>query len=113
MCRCYSPRGVGRNAAQTESVFCGADGHSVGRREGDDRTYDSVIAIRAVTTDDFMTCQYAPLPHKVLGRLSERMTNELSSVSRVVYDIMSKPPATVEGSEHDYESEPVRHISSD
>ena len=69
--------------------------HSVGVK-GDDRTYDPVIAIRAVTTDDFMTCEYTPLPHKVLRRISSRITNEIPSVSRVVYDITSKPPSTVE-----------------
>ena len=71
------------------------DTKSVGVK-GDDRTYDPVIAIRAVTTDDFMTCEYTPLSHKILGRISSRITSEISSVSRVVYDITSKPPATVE-----------------
>ena len=64
--------------------------------KGDDRTYDPVIAIRAVTTSDFMTCEYTPLPHRVLNRLSSRITGEIPSVSRVVYDITSKPPSTVE-----------------
>ena len=64
--------------------------------KGDDRTYDPVIALRAVITDDFMTCDYAPLSHRVLGRISARITSEIPSVSRVVYDITSKPPATVE-----------------
>jgi GMP synthase (glutamine-hydrolysing) len=71
------------------------DTRSVGVK-GDDRTYDPVIAIRAVTTDDFMTCGYAQLSHKKLGRISTRITNEIRAVSRVVYDITSKPPATVE-----------------
>jgi GMP synthase (glutamine-hydrolysing) len=71
------------------------DTRSVGVK-GDDRTYDPVIALRAVITDDFMTCEYAPLTHKVLSRISSRITAEISSVSRVVYDVTSKPPATVE-----------------
>ena len=71
------------------------DTRSVGVK-GDDRTYDPVVAIRAVTTDDFMTCGYAPLSHKTLARISTRITNEIKSVSRIVYDITPKPPATVE-----------------
>lgn len=63
---------------------------------GDSRTYDYTIAIRAVTTNDFMTCEYTKLSHKTLERISSRITNEIKSVSRVVYDITSKPPATVE-----------------
>lgn len=74
-------------------VYTGA--YSVGVK-GDDRTYDGVIALRAVTTNDFMTCRYTHLSHKVLERISSRITNEIRSVSRVVYDITSKPPATVE-----------------
>jgi len=64
--------------------------------KGDDRTYDTVIALRAVDTSDFMTCEYTPLPHRVLSRIASRITREIPSVSRVVYDITSKPPATVE-----------------
>jgi len=71
------------------------DTHSVGIKGGN-RTYDPVIAIRAVMTADFMTCEYAPLPHNVLSRISARITGEIPSVSRVVYDITNKPPATVE-----------------
>ena len=71
------------------------DTYSVGVK-GDYRTYDPVIALRAVITSDFMTCGYAPLPHSVLHKISSRITSEIQSVSRVVYDISSKPPATVE-----------------
>jgi len=75
------------------AVYTGA--HSVGVK-GDHRTYDGIIALRAVNTRDFMTCDYTPLSHKVLSRIASRITNEISGVSRVVYDITSKPPATVE-----------------
>ena len=64
--------------------------------KGDNRTYDYVIAIRAVITDNFMTCEYAPLSHRILSCMSLRITGEIPAVSRVVYDITSKPPATVE-----------------
>ena len=63
---------------------------------GDERTYDYVLALRAVITDDFMTCEYAPLSQKFLARVSRRITNEVKGVNRVTYDITAKPPATVE-----------------
>jgi len=64
--------------------------------KGDQRTFDPVIAIRAVTTQDFMHATYTPLPHEVLSNISAMITREISSVSRVVYDITCKPPGTVE-----------------
>lgn len=63
---------------------------------GDARTYGYTIALRAVTTDDFMTAEWTRLPYEVLEKASSRITNEVSGISRVVYDITSKPPATVE-----------------
>ena len=63
---------------------------------GDHRTYDNLIAIRAVTTDDFMTADFAKIPYDILARVSNRIINECTGVNRVVYDITSKPPGTVE-----------------
>jgi GMP synthase (glutamine-hydrolysing) len=63
---------------------------------GDARRYEHVVALRAVKTIDFMTASYAHLPHAFLERVSGRIINEVSGVSRVVYDISSKPPATIE-----------------
>ncbi|GIX03217.1 MAG: GMP synthase [glutamine-hydrolyzing] [Planctomycetaceae bacterium] len=63
---------------------------------GDGRTYDYVIAIRAVTTDDFMTADWYPMPHQVLQRISSRIINEVRGINRVVYDVSSKPPSTIE-----------------
>lgn len=63
---------------------------------GDGRTYDNTIALRAVTTDDFMTADWARIPYDVLAKASKRIVNEVPNVNRIVYDITSKPPATVE-----------------
>ncbi len=63
---------------------------------GDKRTYENIIALRAVTSKDAMTADWAKLPHKLLGRISNRIINEVNGVNRVVYDISSKPPSTIE-----------------
>jgi GMP synthase (glutamine-hydrolysing) len=63
---------------------------------GDGRTYEHVVALRAVQTQDFMTAQWAELPHALLSKVSNRIINEVRGINRVVYDISSKPPATIE-----------------
>jgi GMP synthase (glutamine-hydrolysing) len=63
---------------------------------GDGRTYENVIALRAVQTEDYMTADWSQLPYDLLAKISTRIINQVSGVNRVVYDISSKPPATIE-----------------
>ena len=85
--------GYEKNMAQ---FFCVLPGVSTVGVMGDHRTYDHLLAIRAVTTDDFMTADWARIPYDLLAKVSNRITNEVKHINRVVYDITSKPPATVE-----------------
>ncbi|MDD2442725.1 MAG: glutamine-hydrolyzing GMP synthase, partial [Eubacteriales bacterium] len=84
---------LGQSVHQYFAVLTGV--RSVGVM-GDARTYDHVIALRGVTTTDFMTADWARIPYDVLARASERIVNEVQQVNRIVYDITSKPPATIE-----------------
>jgi GMP synthase (glutamine-hydrolysing) len=63
---------------------------------GDERTYENAVAVRAVNSVDAMTADWARLPYDVLGKMSSRIINEVRGINRVVYDISSKPPATIE-----------------
>lgn len=85
--------GLGRDIHQYFAVLTGI--RSVGVM-GDERTYDYTIALRGVTTTDFMTAEWARIPYDVLDIVSRRIVNEVRNVNRIVYDITSKPPATIE-----------------
>jgi len=85
--------GLNKSVNQYFAVLTGM--RSVGVM-GDERTYDYTVALRAVTTTDFMTADWAKIPYQVLERVSNRIVNEVPSVNRVVYDITTKPPATIE-----------------
>jgi GMP synthase (glutamine-hydrolysing) len=63
---------------------------------GDERTYDYTLALRAVETDDFMTADWSKIPYEVLAKVSNRIINEVKGINRIVYDITTKPPATIE-----------------
>jgi GMP synthase (glutamine-hydrolysing) len=63
---------------------------------GDARTYEDAIAVRSIDSEDFMTADWSRLPYDLLARISTRIINEVKGVNRVVYDISSKPPATIE-----------------
>ena len=87
---------IGKCGCRADQYFAVLTGvKSVGVM-GDGRTYDYTVAVRCVETSDFMTCVFAPLPWDVLRRISSRITNEVRGINRVVYDITSKPPATIE-----------------
>ncbi|MBQ6019687.1 MAG: glutamine-hydrolyzing GMP synthase [Clostridia bacterium] len=81
---------------QMAQFFCVLPGVKTVGVMGDHRTYEYLVAVRAVTTDDFMTADWARIPYDILAKVSNRITNECAHVNRVVYDITSKPPGTVE-----------------
>ena len=85
--------GLNRAISQYFTVLTGA--RSVGVM-GDERTYAYAVAIRAVTTDDFMTADVAQLPYELLGRIATRIVGEVKGVNRILYDITTKPPASIE-----------------
>ncbi len=85
--------GIARNINQYFAVL--TNNRSVGVM-GDGRTYDYTLALRAVTTTDFMTADFAEIPYPLLGRIAARIVGEVKGINRVVYDVTTKPPATIE-----------------
>ncbi|MBM3124825.1 MAG: glutamine-hydrolyzing GMP synthase [Chloroflexi bacterium] len=86
---------LGKGAQTSQAFMVLLPVRSVGVM-GDQRTYQEAAAIRAVTTEDFMTADWARLPHDLLARVSNRIVNEVNGINRVVYDLTSKPPGTIE-----------------
>jgi len=86
---------LGKDAGTSQAFAVLLPVRSVGVM-GDQRTYQEAIAIRAVSTEDFMTADWTRLPHDLLAKVSNRIVNEVDGINRVVYDITSKPPATIE-----------------
>ena len=86
---------IGKGAETSQAFAVLLNVRSVGVM-GDQRTYEEAVAIRAVTTEDFMTAEWTHIPHEVLGTISSRIVNEVEGINRVVYDITSKPPGTIE-----------------
>lgn len=87
---------IGRLKNRPDQYFAVLPGIRTVGVTGDERAYNYVIGVRAVMTTDFMTSEYARLPHRVLSRISSRISNEVKGAGRVVYDISGKPPATIE-----------------